>query len=149
MLGALISASLHQENYLFKQNYLVHWTSNGVTPAGYLYSRQQNAPLLVKNAIQKKVTSITHNSYENADVQTTCLCLLGIALGDQQHKQRARQPNPSSPSLLLPWEESLSISPGACWDQSWWTTFPALLIRRSYFTRRRDKGRGKERHGHN
>jgi len=28
-----------------------------------------------------------HKSYENADIQITCLCLLRIASRDQQHRQ--------------------------------------------------------------
>ena len=46
----------------------------------------------------------------------------------------ARQPSPSCLRLSLPWEGSPGISPRACCDQPWWSTFPAFLIRRAYFT---------------
>lgn len=99
----------------------------------------QQDTLLLKKGYTEKMTNITHKGYETAD---------NLSLTSQNCFARStaastRQPNPSCPSLSLPWEKSLSISPKACCDQAWWSTFPALLMRRSDLPKRRQMGREK------
>lgn len=60
--GALIySASIHQENYLFKQNYLVHWIVTELVQLGICAAGSRMHPFKKKKKSNaKKLASVMH-----------------------------------------------------------------------------------------